>query len=106
MSQRIYGIYMSTPPTLSDGDVHPVLLDERGRIALGANVEVPVGMVIALAETPVPIALTAADATAIYLQAARANGVNTGNVFIGIVADLVSGTKNYITLMPGDTWEY
>jgi len=68
--------------------------------------KVPVGMVIALAGSPAPIALTAADATAIYLQASRADGPNVGNVFIGIVADLVSGTKNYITLTPGATWEY
>jgi len=68
--------------------------------------KVPVGMAIALAGSPAPIALTAADATAIYLQAARADGDNTGNVFIGIVADLVSGTKNYVKLVPGATWQY
>ena len=33
MSQRIYGIYMATPPTLSDGQVHPLLLNENGTLA-------------------------------------------------------------------------
>ena len=68
--------------------------------------KVPASVVQVLAGTPAPIALPAGDATAIYLQSARANGVNTGNVFIGIEADLVSGKKNYITLTPGTTWEY
>ena len=70
------------------------------------DAKVPASVVQVLAGTPAPIALPAGFATAIYLQAARANGPNVGNVFIGIVADLVSGTKNYVTLTPGSAWEY
>lgn len=34
MSQRVYGIYRATPPTLSDGQIHPVLLDQNGKVLI------------------------------------------------------------------------
>ena len=106
------GVYNTTPPTLADGEAGFMQFTSDGKLIVETNVDstptakVPASVVQVLAESPAPIALPAGDATAIYLQAARANGANAGNVFIGIVADLVSGTKNYITLTPGATWQY
>jgi len=45
MATRVYGVYMSTPPTLSDGEIHPVLLDANGRIQLGGDLEINIGNV-------------------------------------------------------------
>jgi len=70
--------------------------------------KVPVAIVKALAATPVPLALAASETyvTAFYIQAARANGDNAGNIFVGLITDLVSGTKNYFKLIPGNDFEY
>ena len=113
MANRVYGIYMATPPTLSDGEIHPILLDSGGKVIVESNadasptVKAPLQVSKALAGSPAPIAIVASEtfATAVYLQAARANGDNTDDVFIGL-ADVVSGTDNYVKLTPGATWEY
>ncbi len=68
----------------------------------------PVKIVKALAGSPVPLALASSETfvTAFYLEAARTGGVNTGDIFIGLIADLVSGSINYFKLTPGEPFQY
>ncbi len=60
-----------------------------------------ISLVKALAGSPVPVALVAAETfcTSFSVRAARAGGVNVGDVFIGL-SDVISGTKNYYKLVP------
>ncbi len=68
----------------------------------------PVAISKELAGTPVPLALaaTATWVTFFEVQAAKVDAVNSANIFIGLIADLESGTKNYYTLTPGSVYSY
>ena len=39
MANRVYGIYMTTPPTLSDGEIHPILLDSGARVVSSVDAD-------------------------------------------------------------------
>lgn len=109
----LVGIYQATPMTLSDGELGPVQLTADGKVIVETNVDssptekAHSALVKALAGTPAPIALVGSETfvTEFKVQAARADGDNTGDVFIGLITDLVSGTKNYFKLIPGASIE-
>ena len=99
MAQRAYGIYMSTPPTLSDGEIHPILLDASGRLITAPNSDESASQTIIYADLP-------AEATAAGVAEEVLAAVATKKFYIlelvltFTVQDVVrlldkSGTPNY-----------
>ena len=53
MSQRVYGIYRSTKPTLTDGEIHPLLLDAEANLCVDAQISLdltPMGQTLVRAD--------------------------------------------------------
>lgn len=81
--------------------------DDLAELTSAPVAKVPVSIVKALdGSDPTALAASETYVTSFAVEAARADAVNTGDVFIGLVADLVSGTKNYFRLTPGKTFDY
>lgn len=66
---------------------------------------VKVTQFVATASTAEALVGSETFATAVYLQARKVNGPNTGNVFIGL-DDLDQGSAELFEVEPGQTWEY
>lgn len=88
--------------------VEAMRASQEGSATAVLTAKEPLDIVKALAGTPAPLALAATETwvTSFMVQAGRAGAKNTGDVFVGLIADLVSGTKNYFRLTPGQPYSY
>ncbi len=99
MANRAYGIYMTTPPTLSDGEIHPILLDSSGKLIVAPDSDESASQTIIYADLPAN-ATSAGTAEEVLAAVATKKFYILELVLTFTVQDVVrildkSGTPNY-----------